>query len=72
MASATGHLERALDFCERALDQLRVLDEPLGENGVHEVIPLVEAVRTERVAILNDDGSTTVQVLGLLSGAESE
>ena len=55
MASAAGHLERPLEFCERALDQLRVLDEPLGENGVHEVIPLVEAARTELVAILNHD-----------------
>jgi hypothetical protein len=58
MASATGHLERALEFCERGLDQLRVLDEPLGENGVHEVIPLLEAARTELVAILNDEEST--------------
>jgi hypothetical protein len=50
-----GHIERALDLCERALDQLRVLDKPLGENGVHNVIPLVEAARTELVAILNED-----------------
>jgi hypothetical protein len=44
MASAAGHLERALEFCERALDQLRVLDEPLGENGVaDDVTPAVTA-----------------------------
>ena len=55
MASAAGHAERALDFCERALDQLKDLDERLGEHGVHEVLPLVEAARTELVAILNDD-----------------
>ena len=55
MASAAGHIERALDFCERALDQLRDLDERLGENGVHELIPLVEAARTELVAVLNED-----------------
>ena len=55
MTSTAGHIERALDLCERALDQLGVLDEPLGENGVHDVIPLVEAARTELIAILNDE-----------------
>jgi hypothetical protein len=54
MASGREHLERAIDFCDRALAQLRVLDQPLGENPEHEVITLVEAVRTELVATLKE------------------
>jgi hypothetical protein len=53
MASAADHFQRALDFCDRALDQLGVLDQPRGEKPwVHEVIPFVEAARTELVAVL--------------------
>jgi hypothetical protein len=64
MASAAGHLERALDFCERALDQLSVLDQPRGqEPWMHEVITLVEGSRTELVAILSDEEATTAGVM---------
>jgi hypothetical protein len=55
MASAADQIERALDFCDRALAQLRALDQPLRETAVHQVIPLVEAARIELIAILNDD-----------------
>ena len=46
MGSAAEHIERALDFCDRALDYLKC-----DEANVTEAIPLVEGARTELLAL---------------------
>jgi hypothetical protein len=46
VGAAAEHAERALDFCDRALDHLQS-DEP----NVGEAIPLVEGIRNELLAL---------------------
>jgi hypothetical protein len=46
VAAAAEHVDRALDFCDRALDHLKS-EEP----NVGEAIPLIEATRTELLAL---------------------
>lgn len=48
MNIALDHLQRALDFSDRALDQLKSEDPDL-----EDVMVLVEGVRTELTALLN-------------------
>jgi hypothetical protein len=51
VAAAAEHVERALDYCDRALDHLKS-DEP----NVGEAIPLIEATRTELLALQKRPG----------------
>ena len=46
MAAAAEHVERALDFCDRALDHLTG-EEP----NVGEALPLMEGMRNELLAL---------------------
>jgi hypothetical protein len=46
VAAAAEHVERALDFCDRALDHLKN-----EESNVGEALPLIEATRTELLAL---------------------
>jgi hypothetical protein len=46
MGSKAERIERALDFCDRALDHLKC-----DEANIAEAIPLVEGTRTELLAL---------------------
>ena len=56
---ATERLQRALELCDRALDDLNTGGPELGE-----AVLLIQAVRTELLAVLSDDRQSAHSATG--------